>query len=142
MDLIDPGLGSQIVDIQPGIQPNGLFWTTMINHHGYRPRKRTTQLRLTDLPLVETFQFGSPLGVPAQASCNLLWRETGPRTARGSGSAADPLAMDAFEGSFSDAVCTGWVKAERMGLTFESHDLTSAGYYASVGEEANGAFLS
>lgn len=113
----------------------------MINHHGYRPRRRTTQLRLTDLALVDTFEFGGPLAVPAQASCNLLWRESGPRTARGAGAAADPLTPGAFDGSFSDAVCTGWVKAERMGLTFESTDLTSAGYYASVGEEANGVFL-
>jgi len=127
--------------MQPGIQPNGLFWTTQIQQTAFWSGYRRAALRLRDLPLVETFQFGGTNSVPATASMDLLWNRTSREHARGSGSAVDPTAPDAFEGSFADALCTGSVSARRLGFSFESTNLTSAGYYASVGTERNGAWL-
>ncbi len=128
--------------MQPGIQPNGLFWTTQIRQSAFWSGRRRAALRLRDQPLVETFEFGGTNAVPATASMDLRWQRTSAEQARGSGAAADPAAPDAFEGSFADALCTGSVSAQRLGFSFESSNLTSVDYYASVGTEQNGAWLS
>ncbi len=127
--------------MQPGIQPNGLFWTTQVRRNDFWSGPKRASLRLRDQPLVETFEFGGTNAVPATTSMDLGWRRTSGEHARGSGAAADPTAPDAFEGSFADAICTGSVSAERLGFSFTSSNLTSAGYYASVGSEKNGAWL-
>lgn len=127
--------------MQPGIQQNGLFWTTQIASNEFWSGRRRSGLRLRDQALVETFEFGGANAVPALASMDLKWERTSEEQARGSGASADPTAPDAFEGSFADAVCTGSVSAERLGFSFESSNLTSEGFYASVGTERNGAWL-
>ena len=134
-------MGLQTVDIQPGIQPNGLFWTTQIARSAFWSGRQRAGFRVNDLALVETFQFAGPNAVPALASMDLRWRRTSAEQARGNGSAADPAAPDAFEGSFADAVCTGSVSAERLGFSFEASNLTSESFYASVGTERNGVYL-
>ena len=128
--------------MQPGIQPNGLFWTTQIPQKAFWSGQRFAGLGLSDRPLVETFEFGGANTVPATASMDLKWRRTSAEQARGEGTAVDPDHPSAFEGSFADAICTGSVSAERLGFSFESSNLTSTGYYASIGTERNGAWLS
>ena len=134
-------MGVQTVDLQPGIQPNGLFWTTQIARRDFWSGQRRSGLNLKDQALVETFVFAGPNAVPALASMNLRWQRTSPEHARGSGAAAQPTDPDAFEGSFADAVCTGSLSGERLGFRFEMTNLTSEAYYASVGTEQNGAWL-
>lgn len=127
--------------MQPGIQPNGLFWTTQVARSSFWSGRRRAGFRVRDLALVETFQFAGANAVPAQASLELSWRRTSAEQSRGSGASVDPSAPDAFEGSFADALCTGSVAAERLGFSFEATNLTSEAFYASIGTERNGVFL-
>lgn len=142
MDLIDPGPGSQIVDIQPGIQPNGLFWTTQIPRSAFYARSNRAHLKLVDLPLVDTFQFGNANCVPATISLEVEWTSTATLQHRGKGTAVPPTDPAAFSATFATASSTGMVKGQRMGFGFEAHGLSSEGYYASMGHERNGVFLS
>ena len=97
---------------------------------------------LQDLPLVETFEFGGPLAVPAHVTMDIRWQATGDFVERGEGSAADPTSPAAFIGNFAEADCTGWVSGTETGFSFETGKLTAADFYAQMGEERNGSFLS
>jgi hypothetical protein len=131
-------------DIMPSVMPNGLFWTMQIPDNAFRVsnRGRLARLKLAGLPQVETFQFGGELNIPAIVDVDFTWRGRGVAQQRGSGADADPLAPDAFEGEFLDAVCGGHVNGWEPGFAFESGRLRSNTFYASMGTERNGVFLS
>lgn len=128
----------------PGILPNGLFWTMQLPRDAFVTygRGQDARLVLRDLPLVDTFQVFGSLAIPAQVDVDVRWQATGDFTARGEGSAADPTSPAAFTGNFAEADCTGWVSGIETGFSFETGKLTAAGFFAEMGEEQNGAFLS
>lgn len=127
--------------MQPGVQPNGLFWTTRVPHSSFSANEKHARFKVKDLPLVESFEFFGPHQVPASVSIDLKWKATSKPQHRGKGSTVAPEDPAAFTGHFADAVCTGTVSGKRMGFSFDSEELTSTGYYASMGHERNGAFL-
>lgn len=127
--------------MQPGIQPNGLFWTIQIPRRSFQAKGNRARLTLNDFPLVETFEFAGQHAVPATVSIDLEWISTSGRRARGKGSDVPPDAPGAFLGQFADASCTGSVSGKRMGFAFESGPLDASGFYASMGHERNGAWL-
>ena len=128
--------------MQPGVQPNGLFWTIQIPRSSFMAKANWARLSLRDFPLVESFEFGGPHTVPATVSIDLEWRSASGRKARGKGKDVPPEAPEAFLGQFADASCTGTVSGKRMGFAFKSGPLDATGFYASMGHERNGAWLS
>lgn len=148
MDLFVPGSGDngaleQAVDLQPGVNPNGLFWTTQIpdNAFIYNEKNGTATLRLNLYPLVETYQVFGPLANPGLVNIRLHWKATGEAVERGKGASVDPTDPASFLGLFRDARCTGRVEGYRPGLTFGSNRLVSDDFYASMGPMRNGSYL-
>ena len=128
----------------PGVQANDLFWTMPLPDHALRVsnRGRVARLKIEGLPLVDTYVFGGSLNVPVLVDVDLIWRGRGLAHKRGEGSGAAPDAPGAFEGEFLDAVAGGTVSGWEPGMAFRSNRLTSTTYYASMGPERNGVFLS
>ncbi len=107
-----------------------------------RRKGRVARLKLRNLPLVESFQFGSGQAIAAKVSMDLLWYAAGDFIERGEGAAADPTSPAAFTGHFAEAGCAGWISGSETGFAFESGELTAEAFFAEMGEERNGVFLS
>lgn len=100
------------------------------------------QLKIENMPLSESITFGGPAGISASADLVVTWTASGPAVERGSGADAEsPESPDAFRGLLAPANCTGRAKGWRTGFSFDTGQLTSDGYYATLGTEQNGAFL-
>lgn len=127
--------------MHPGVQPNGLFWTTQLRRADFHAKGNKAKLKVKDLPLVESFEFFGPNQVPGTASIDLTWTSTSGRHRRGKGTEVSPEDPAAFIGHFADAKCEGHISADRMGFAFETGPLDATGYYASMGHERNGAWL-
>ncbi len=127
----------------PGVHPNGLFWTAEIPRSSFSFNNKGTQarLRLRGQPLVDSIAFGEPIGLSARADIDISWRATAPAVERGFGTSVPPEDPGAFEASFADALATGTAKAERIGFSFQTNRMDSSGFFAEIGREANGAFL-
>lgn len=128
----------------PGIAPNGLFWTTALPGGSFRFRGDGTRasLSLRSFPLVDTIFYGNLANaMNAEVDVDIEWRATAPAVARGLGAEAEETDPGRFEGMFADAVCTGRVSGRRLGWSFRTKQLTSGGYYASLGQEKNGSYL-
>jgi hypothetical protein len=126
-----------------GILPNGLFWTMQIPRDSFVTfnEGRDARLLLRNLPLVDTFEFGGELAIPAQVDVDVRWRATGDFVERGEGADADPESPAAFTGNFAEAECTGWVSGQETGFSFGSLTLSATDYFAEMGPEQNGSFL-
>jgi hypothetical protein len=143
VDLFDPGSGSQVHDLQPGILPNGLFWTAQIPDNAFQvsPDNQVASLSRRAQLLVETFVFDGSLAIAAQVDIDLLWQATGAPIKRGQGTAVEPTSPAAFIGRFAKALCTGTVSGFETGFSFKTDELTSADFFAELGPERNGVFL-
>jgi len=146
VDLFDPSSGSQVQvhDFSPGTLPNGLFWTAQLPPDAFdvRDNGRSARLRLREQPLVDTFTLGGPLGIAAQVSLDVMWSATSEPIARGEGTAADPTSPAAFSGDFAEASCSGRVSGFETGFAFATSTLTATDFFAEMGQERNGSFLS
>lgn len=105
-------------------------------------RGQDARLILRGLPLVDTFEFGGSLAIPAQVDIDVHWQATGEFIERGQGKEADPTSPAAFTGNFAEAECTGWVSGVETGFSFETGQLTATDFFAEMGQQRNGAFLS
>lgn len=125
------------------MRTNGLFWTMQITWDSFVTYGQGQDARLTlrDLPLVDTFEFGGALAIPAQVTIDLRWQATGEFMERGEGQEADPTSPAAFTGSFAEAECTGWVSGIETGFSFDTGQLTATDFFAEMGQERNGVFL-
>lgn len=145
MDLFDFSLESpQITDLTPGLTPNGLFWTTALPGGSFRFSNDGSRasLNLRGFPLVDTIFYGNlENALNAEVDIDLEWRATGDPQDRGLGGDVPDNDPGRFEGSFSDAVCTGRVSGRRLGWSFRTRQVTSEGYYASLGREKNGSYI-
>jgi hypothetical protein len=146
VDLFDPGSGSRVHDLNPGTLPNGLFWTMQLPQDAFEVHDdgRVARLKLRELPLVETFQFPGSLGILASVQVNIdvLWRATSNPVERGQGAAVDPTSPAAFIGHFAEASCSGRVSGVETGFSFKTGELTADAFFAEMGRERNGVFLS
>jgi hypothetical protein len=97
-----------------------------------------------DVPVIDTFQFGSSFLVPATVSFKVKWEATGPSRKLGSGKAVPPDDPAAFRGTFAPARSTGQFSGTELGFSFVSKPGASSerGGYAELGTERNGVFLS
>lgn len=144
MDLFDPGSGSQVHDVTPGILANELFWTAQLPPGAFQVRDggRLATLRLDAQPLVDTVTFGGDLHIASQVDVDVVWRATGEPTARGEGADAEPTSPAAFEGEFAEADSAGAVRGTQTGFSFSSERLDADAFFAEMGRERNGTFLS
>jgi hypothetical protein len=142
--LLDPGSGSQVNDLNPGILPNGLFWTAQIPSHAFDVSRdgHIARLRLRAQPLVDNFTFGGPLAIAAQVNLDLRWQAISAPIERGKGAAVEPTSPAAFTGHFAEASCSGTVSGFETGFSFQTSKLTAADFFAEMGRERNGVFLS
>jgi hypothetical protein len=130
--------------LSPGTQPNGLFWTVQLPPDAFdiRDGGRSARLRLGQQPMVDTFTIGGPLSIAAQVSLEVVWDATSEPIARGAGTAVDPTSPAAFSGDFAEARCRGKVSGFETGFAFETSTLTATDFFAEMGQERNGSFLS
>jgi hypothetical protein len=143
VDLLDPGSGSHVHDLNAGILPNGLFWTAQIPSDAFHVSSdgQVASLTLRAQPLVDNFTLFGPLPIAAQVDMDLLWQATNEPIERGQGVEADPTSPAAFTGHFAEARCTGTVRGFETGFSFTTGELTSADFFAELGPERNGVFL-
>lgn len=130
-------------DFNPGILPNGLFWTMSIPNDAFRVRRggREARLRVRDIPVPDTFTFANNVSVAAQISADVRWRATSRRVRRGFGNTVPENDFGAFEGHFAEARCTGRASGAETGFSFKTDMLTEDGFFAELGPERNGSFL-
>ena len=123
--------------------PNGLFWTMAIPDEDFSIHRdgRKAVLHSHNLPVPDTFFFANNVSVAAEISANVTWRASGPPVARGKGSSVPPTDWAAFEGHFRDARASGFAKGAETGFYFSTAKMDSSGFYASIGPEKNGVYL-
>ena len=103
---------------------------------------RFAMLNLHQQPLVETFQFGGLLAIPAQVDIQVVWHAIEAPMERGEGTRVDPTDPAAFLGLFAEARSSGHASAIETGFSFKTSRLTADAFFAEMGEERNGVFLS
>ena len=125
-----------------------MFWTQEIprgsfshNNSGNRAR-----LRLNNLPIPDTFFYSNNVSVSAEIDVDVTWRATSGFVERGRngptvGDNPDPL-WGAFEGNIATAHASGTGGGAETGFNFRTGDMSSDGFYASLGYERNGVYLS
>ena len=123
--------------------PNGLFWTMAIPDEDFEVSNRGKKARLHshNLPVPDTFFYANNVSVAAEISANVTWRSSGPPQKRGKGSSVPPSDFAAFEGDFRDARASGFAAGAETGFHFKSAKMDSSGFYASIGPQKNGVYL-
>jgi hypothetical protein len=131
-------------DLNGSIQPNGLFWTVDVPRgaFSFHADGERADLRVSGLPLVDSFVFGGTTIVPATSSVLVRWRATEPALPRGLGDEVGPTDAAAFLGEFAPARATGAFEGRQLGFAFRSRPGTNSDQgYAEIGTERNGSFL-
>ena len=99
-------------------------------------------LEAKDVCVLDSFQFGGPLTVPASVSFKVRWEATGRRERRGSGLDVPPTDPAAFLARFANARSTGSFSGSEVGFSFRSNPGASTDLgFAELGPERNGSFL-
>ena len=106
-----------------------------VSHSG-----RRATLDATDVCVLDSFQFGGPVNVPAKVSFTVRWEATGPPARRGKGSTVPATDPAAFLGRFASARSTGSFSGSELGFSFKGRGDTD-GTFAELGAERNGVFL-
>ena len=103
---------------------------------------KRAMVEVSDLPVIDTFQFGGAFLVPSTVSFTIEWEANGPQEQLGSGRAVPPTDPAAFLGSFAPARSTGHFSGAELGFSFASKRGASTDRgYAEIGTERNGVFL-
>jgi hypothetical protein len=102
-------------------------------------RRRAT-LEAKDVCVLDSFQFGGPVTIPASVSFKIHWEATGPHERRGRGADVPPTDPAAFLGRFATTRSAGTFSGSEVGFSFKGRATTEGGY-AQLGPERNGAFL-
>lgn len=102
---------------------------------------RAARLRVSDLPVPDTFFFANNVSVAAQIDVDVTWRATTAPITRGEGLDAEAPFWSRFIGEFADATCRGTAAGSETGFQFETGQLTADDFFAEFGHERNGVFL-
>jgi hypothetical protein len=131
----------QIDDMNPGIETNGLFWTTAIDDDSIdvdfgrgRAEMRVHEVKIEDYGTFNNSLFGGP-SVPTTVSVEVHWAGRAPRQ-------HVVNAAGEMEGDFvRDAATMEW-SARTPDFTFVSRPAsTSSSVFAEIGRERNGTFF-
>lgn len=99
------------------------------------------RLRVTDLPIPDTFFFANNVSVAAEIDVDVRFRATGPPVTRGFGDTVPADDFGAFLGEFSDATARGTGGGRETGFSFTTNALNASGFFAELGYQRNGVFL-
>ena len=148
--MYDPSLGTpavQIHDLNPGIEPDGLFWTSTLPEKGVAVdlERGFASLKGTKVAIEDYGDFGNalfgggPVPIPGQVSFTVEWVQAGdPFTIDNND---DPSLGGGFEGKFLPCGAQMEWTARVGDLKFVSDPLvTSSSVFAEIGHEANGVF--
>jgi hypothetical protein len=131
---------NQIHDYNPGIAPNGLFWTIPISPGAisFDLEAGTARLAATHLRVPDFHDFANSIyqatSVPAVVSFDVRWHDV---QSRSHGSQPD----FGFAGEFAVTKSTIEWSSRQHGFSFQSDPAdTSLTDYAIIGHERNGVF--
>ena len=98
-------------------------------------------LHASNVPVIDSFQFGGQVQVPAFVSYSMKWQASGPFENHGSGTIGDAAA---FRGTFAPATVQGSFSGRELGFSFSGTGAVNSkvGGYALLGREKNGRLLS
>jgi hypothetical protein len=150
VDVYDPSLGTpavQIHDLNPGIEPDGLFWTVALPEvgvevdleHGFASLK-AAKVAIDDYGNIgNALLGGGPAPIPGHVSFTVEWVRAGdPFTVDNDD---DPSLGGGFEAKFLPSAAQMEWTARVGDLKFDSDPLvTSSSVFAEIGKEANGVF--
>ena len=155
MDVYEPGPGSQIVDLNPGIAPSGLFWTMaapLDSVRGVDPGDDVdaddddafdggASIRLQNVAVTDFHDFGNalfgggPPPVPATLSYEVRWSRKGER-------ASITNVEQGFTGKYIRNQAQMEWAATSGDFSYRSGPAsTSSSVFAEVGHERNGSFF-
>ena len=140
MAQVGPQQAPQLHDYEPGIAPNGLFWTVPISPRSVRvdARRGTASFRLRDHAIPDFHNFENSLlsgpSVPAHVTFDIEWH--GP---------TKPFRVDKpdqqFRGDFRQGRVTAEWSSRQDGFAFQSAPASrTTSVFAAVGHERNGIF--
>ncbi len=140
MGQVGTQTGVQLHDYEPGIRPNGVFWTVPISPRSVRVdlRRGTASFKLQNYPIRDfhTFEYSLTSGssLPARVSFDIEW--LGPTT---------PFRVDKadqqFRGDFRQGRVTAQWSSRQEGFSFQSAPAhATSSVFAAVGHERNGVF--
>lgn len=148
--MYDPSLGTpavQIHDLNPGIEPDGLFWTIALREsavevdlkQGFASLK-AHKVAIDDYGNIgNALLGGGPAPIPGKVSVSVEWVQAGDAFTIDNND--DPTLGGGFGGTFLP--CNAQMEwTARVGdLKFESDPMiTSSSVFAEIGKEANGVF--
>lgn len=140
-----PGQGAagQVHDFNPGILPNGVFWTMEIPRDSFDVGRggASARLHLDNLPIPDTFFFSNNVSVSAQIDVDVMWRATSASVPRGEGSGSPAPFFTKHLAEFSTSSALGHASGRETGFSFETGALTADGFYGSIGTQRNGVYL-
>jgi hypothetical protein len=146
--VYDPSLGSppvQIRDFNPGIESDGLFWTTALDSDDIDVNlgKGFASMEAEDVDVFDFGNFGNALfggpGTPATVSFAVEWSGVNQRVNVKNTDA--PAAGGGFAGEFVRNTAQMDWSASVGNVSYESDPLaTSASSFAEIGKERNGVF--
>jgi len=132
---------NQIHDYNPGIAPNGVFWTIAVPDSvvDVNPGVGRAAFRASDLRMPDFHDFVSSIypaeSEPATVSFDIRWHDVQERTNRRN-------TTDDFAGEFVVTKATAEWSARQAGFEFVSDPAaTSVSEHAIVGHERNGVFF-
>lgn len=102
---------------------------------------RSARLQLDGIPIPDTFVFANNVSIGAEINVDVKWTATSNRVRRGFGSDVPPEDPGAFLGDFYDASSTGRASGSETGFAFETGDMDASGFFAELGNQRNGVFL-
>jgi hypothetical protein len=147
VDVFEPGPGAQIHDLNPGILPNGLFWTIAIPSDDIQVHlgQGVASMEATDVPIHDygdipsALSGGGPTPTPGVVSFNVTWSGADERRNIRN---EDPV-FGGFAGEFIRNTAQMEWTATVGDFTFVSDPLaTSSSVFAEIGHERNGFFFS
>jgi len=122
-----------------------LFWVVELPEDAIKVSNngRRASVHAEDVAVVDSFQFGGPVEIPAKASYHMEWEASGPFVAQGKGKSVPATDPAAFLGNFAPAVATGSFSGRELAFSFRSDRGASSAPrgYAEMGNERNGRFL-
>lgn len=92
--------------------------------------------------MIDGFQFGSSLAVPATVDFDITWEATAESQPRGKGLQVPPTDRAAFLGSFAPARSAASFSGSALGFSFRSNPTPNTDQtFAQMGTARNGTFL-
>jgi len=150
VDVFDPSLGTppvQIHDLNPGIQSDGLFWTTAIPHEGVHVnlRQGVASLEATDVPITDFGTISNALSgrsptTPGTVSFTVVWQGVDERFTVWNDD--PPTSGVSFAGEFiRTSAQMEWRATVGEVLLVSEVLATSSSTVAEIGREQNGSFF-